>query len=82
MAPLTGNLSRDRVVRWIEHMRKERPSPLPDEAKFNTNDLSVEDRELILKLLRCHPKLLRKYDRCPPPTTTGVKHHIHITYFV
>ncbi|GMF37601.1 unnamed protein product [Phytophthora fragariaefolia] len=62
---LTGDLTRDGVMRWLQK--------LGDEEK----PLSNEEKELLMTLLQHYPTLLEPREGCPPAMTLGVSHEIH-----
>lgn len=47
------------------------------ESEARHRNAQGDDKELVLPLLRCYPRLLELRDSCPLPITTGVRYHIN-----
>ncbi|TYZ59082.1 hypothetical protein PybrP1_007202 [[Pythium] brassicae (nom. inval.)] len=62
---------RDAVKKWINAIGDRAMQPLPGEAELDTAELEGKDKELILRLLRCYSRLLKRHEGCPPLVTTG-----------
>ncbi|KAJ0391696.1 hypothetical protein P43SY_010532 [Pythium insidiosum] len=73
---IDGTLERPAVERWLETMRPATEAPLPGEDELALSHLSEEDRALVLRTLRCFPRIVSAEKVCPPPTDTGVCHVI------
>ncbi|TYZ67377.1 hypothetical protein PybrP1_010742, partial [[Pythium] brassicae (nom. inval.)] len=73
---VAGGLDRDSVEAWVGAIGGEEVAPRPEEGELNTGGLEGGDEELMLRLLRCYPRLLKRHEECPPPVTTGVRHAI------
>ncbi|ETP43812.1 hypothetical protein F442_09526, partial [Phytophthora nicotianae P10297] len=73
---LKGELEPERVNKWLDEISLRRET-LSNEETLTLGDMTNEDRELLLKLLRNYPDLLEPKEGCPPATTLGVEHHIN-----
>lgn len=73
---VTGELDRARVRRWLAGLYPNE-NPLSNEADLDIGEMSSEERELLVTLLRNYPTLLGPRDGCPPMTTLGVEQEIH-----
>ncbi|TYZ60733.1 hypothetical protein PybrP1_008056 [[Pythium] brassicae (nom. inval.)] len=71
---VSGGLRRGAVDAWIDAAGGQGSEPLPGEAELSTWELVGGDRELMLRLLRCYPRFLKRHDGCQPPVTTSVRH--------
>ncbi|GMF32601.1 unnamed protein product [Phytophthora fragariaefolia] len=74
---LAGGLTRDGVMRWLQELGGEK-KPLSNEGDLDVGDMSSEDKELLMTLVRHYPTLLEPREGCPSATTLGVEHEIHI----
>ncbi|OWZ17073.1 RNA-dependent DNA polymerase [Phytophthora megakarya] len=74
---VSGELDRERVTAWMETELRGGVKPLSNEGDLDVGDMSDEDKELLLRLLRSYPGLLEPREGCPPMTTLGVEHAIH-----
>ncbi|GMF45502.1 unnamed protein product [Phytophthora fragariaefolia] len=73
---LAGDLTRGGVLRWLQEVGGE-VKPLGNEGDLDVGDMSSEDKELLMTLLRHYPTLLEPTEGCPPVTTLGVEHETH-----
>ncbi|KAE8901749.1 hypothetical protein PF010_g26062 [Phytophthora fragariae] len=74
---LAGDLTRDGVMCWLRELGGGGENPLSNENDLDVGDMSDEDKELLMTLLRHYPTLLEPREGCPPMTTLGVEHEIH-----
>ncbi|KAJ0394225.1 hypothetical protein ATCC90586_010373 [Pythium insidiosum] len=71
-----GDLSRDKVERWITRLHAGKRPPLPNEKDLQLSHLSDKDAELVKCVLRAFPGVASEATVCPPLTKTGVEHYI------
>ncbi|KAJ0392460.1 hypothetical protein P43SY_002014 [Pythium insidiosum] len=71
-----GGLQRDAIMRWIDSLNRGDSKPLPGENELILDHLSRDEKDMLLRTLRCFPRVVSTEQVCPPPTDTGVQHHI------
>ncbi|KAE8882656.1 hypothetical protein PF001_g24270 [Phytophthora fragariae] len=74
---MNGELERAHVAEWVAKLKKDDAAPLTNEDSLDIGEIRLEERDLVVALLRQYANIVEKKKGCPPLAQTEVVHHIN-----